>query len=75
MKRYDPDGIVTFSQRDDGAYVKHEEVRASVERMLAVAESLSYLLGVNHIQPCKCATCVHNRKVDALIDGLKEMAK
>ena len=47
MKRYDPDGIVTFSQRDDGAYVKHEEVRASTERLLVVAESLSYLLGRN----------------------------
>ena len=35
MNRYDPDGIVTFSQRGDGAYVKHEEVRASTTPLYA----------------------------------------
>jgi len=75
MKRYEQRGHSYLELTNDGPLVEHEEVRASIERLLAVAESLSYLLGVNHIQPCKCATCVHNRKVDALIDGLKEMAK
>lgn len=72
MKRYDLDRYNWDDdpiEQPDGPYVLHEEVRASVERLLAVAESMPHATW-------KCTTqwgCQCPRR--ELIAGLKEMAK
>lgn len=59
MKRYEQRGHSYLELTNDGPLVEHEEVRASIERLLAVAEGLEHESGCYSHKHCGVAGCNH----------------